>query len=182
MNTKSKTLSLSKFEELFKTHFVELTGFSQSFVHDKDAAQEVVQNVFIKFWEKREDINLEQSLKSYLYTSVRNRSLNYLRDNKKYRSEILDEQTTEYNSGLETDHLVNDELQRKIEDAIELLPEKCRQVFEMSRFEGLKYKEIAEKMNISIKTVENQISKALKILREELKDYTVILILISFFE
>lgn len=182
MNTITSILSLSDFEKLFKTHFTALTGFAQSFVYDEDAAKEVVQNVFIALWEKREQLESHTALKSYLYTSVRNRSLNYLRDHHKNRSVLLDEAITENHSGVETDHLVNDELQIKIENAIQLLPDQCRKVFEMSRFEQLKYKEIAQKLDISVKTVEIHMSKALRILREELKDFAVLLIVIGFFE
>jgi RNA polymerase sigma-70 factor (ECF subfamily) len=182
LEIKTDILKLSDFENLFKTYFSALTGFSQTFVYDEDAAKEIVQNVYISLWDKREDLDLKQSLKSYLYTSVRNRSLNYLRDHKKFRSQLLDDDLSQIEATEESDPLVNEELQEKINQAINLLPAKCKQVFELSRNEGLKYKQIAEQLDISVKTVENQISKALKILREELKDYAIILIIIGFFE
>lgn len=182
MDIKAKILNLADFETLFKTHFAPLTGFSQTFVKDEDTAKEIVQNVFINLWDKKERLDVNQPIKSYLYTSVRNRSLNYLRDHKKFRSQVLDDDLSHLESEQQSDPLVSEELQEKIDRAIGLLPEKCKEVFELSRFEGLKYKQIAEQLGISVKTVENQISKALKILREELKDYTIILIIIGFFE
>ena len=166
------------FEQLFRSFFPGLVLFAQKYVPDQDTAKEVVHNVFLNLWEKREQMDTSSSLKSYLFTSVHNRCLNHIRDQKKFNSEEFrfeQLESSEFADG--TDHLEEQELEQRIYDALQSLPEKCREVFTMSRFDGLKYKEIAEKLGISVKTVETQMSKALKILREKLIDYLTILIL-----
>jgi len=132
----------------------------------------------MNLWNTRDSITSEKSVKSYLYTSVKNRGLNWVRDHKKFRSYVLDIEIEDYDMVYERDSLSESEVLQKINKAMEKLPERCRQVFELSRFEELKYKEIAEKLGISVKTVEVQVSKALKILRIELKDLLAILIIL----
>jgi RNA polymerase sigma-70 factor (ECF subfamily) len=166
-------LNSSSFEELFRSYFTPLMLFAKKILVDEDDAREVVHKVFIALWEKREEIDLAKSLKSYLFTSVHNRSLNVLRDRKKFSDEELPEVAGDWDVSTQIESM---ELEEKIREAIQSLPEKCRQVFELNRFEGLKYSEIAEKLNISIKTVENQMSKALKILREKLAHYLTLLL------
>jgi RNA polymerase sigma-70 factor (ECF subfamily) len=163
---------LIKFELLFRELFKPLCGFSLKYVGDVDQARGLVHEVFVAVWEKLDKLPLDINYRSYLYTAVRNRSLNYLRDKKKHVTlqNIPESRLTEVNSGLETS-----ELEREIEMAIQLLPEKCRMVFELSRKEDLKYAEIAQKMGISIKTVEAQMSKALSSLREHLKEFLSLL-------
>jgi RNA polymerase sigma-70 factor (ECF subfamily) len=148
------------------------------YLNDLDTAKEVVQEVFINLWDKKDSITSEKSVKAYLYTSVRNRCLNYIRDHKKFRSYVLDVEIEDKELVFDDDSMTQAEALVKIQQAIDKLPEKCKQVFELSRFEELKYKEIAEKLGISIKTVELQVSKALKILREELKELIISLLLI----
>lgn len=139
---------------------------------DIDVARGIVQEVFVNLWEKRDTIKKDRSPKSYLGTAVRNRCLNYLRDNKKFDAGILEiEGLGNNHSYEEQDHLVTEELRAKIEDAMNSLPEKCRKVFLMSRTENKKYQEIAEELNISVKTVEVQMSKALKKMRDKLAEY-----------
>lgn len=140
---------------------------------DEDDAREVVQKVFISLWEKRGEIDLSTSLKSYLFTSVHNRSLNVIRDRKKFSSEEVPELAGEWDVSAQIESM---ELEEKINEALESLPEKCRQIFELNRFDGLKYSEIATQLGLSIKTVENQISKALRILREKLMKYMTLLL------
>ena len=173
-----KSLNKSLFEELFKDNFSQLCGFAQSYIYDLDSSKEIVQDVFINLWQKKENIDLSKSIKSYLYTSVKNRCLNYIRDNKKFRSKVLDVDIADYDYSFDSDFLVENELQTKITDTLNSLPKKCKQVFELSRYENLKNKEIAERLDISVKTVEAQMTKALKIFRENLKEYLTILILI----
>jgi len=168
------------FEQLFKKYFVQLTNFAKSYVKDEDIAKELVQDAFINLWQKKEDIDKDKSIKSYLYTTVKNRSLNYIRDNKKYKNEYLDIELEKSNDFSVSDIISSEELQTQITASISNLPNKCRMIFEMSRFEDLKYKEIAEKLNLSIKTIENQIGKALKILRKDLKEYLPFLFLFLF--
>ncbi len=140
-------------------------------------AKEIVQVSFINLWEKRQSIDISKSVKSYLTTSIRNKCLNYLRDTKKFDTDIILSdvlfQEVNFEQG---DKLIEKELNNKITKAIDELPEKCKEIFQLNRFENLKYKEIANKLDISVKTVETQMSKALKHLREKLKDYLVLLI------
>jgi len=168
----ANALTRDTFEALFKSHFAYLCNFAEQYVQDQDAAQEICQQVFIRLWEKRADMDPQQSIPSYLFTAVKNRCLNYLRDHKKYRSRMLDIDCGDIDFSREDeDLLAAEELQRRILEALESLPEKCRQVFEMSRYQHMKYQEIAEELDISQKTVEAHMSKALKTLRAALSDY-----------
>ncbi len=169
----------TRFEQYFREHFQALVGFAMGYVPDSDTASEIAQEVFINFWNKRDTISPDQNIKSYLYISVKNRCLNFIRDNKKFRSYFLDVELEMEMAVSVPDKLEQSEVASQIENAMGKLPEKCRQVFELSRFEELKYREIAEKLNISVKTVEAQMSKALKILSSELKGLLIILILIG---
>ena len=153
------------FENLFREYFSPLISFARKILVDEDDAREVVQKVFINLWEKREEIDLSTSLKSYLFTSVHNRSLNVIRDRKKFSSEEVPDMAGDWDVSAQIESM---ELEEKINEALQALPEKCRQIFELNRFDGLKYSEMAAQLEISIKTVENQMSKALKILREKL--------------
>ncbi|MGE0588755.1 MAG: RNA polymerase sigma-70 factor, partial [Cyclobacteriaceae bacterium] len=158
----------AQFEKLFRELFAPLCGFSKKYVHDLDEAKNLVHEAFIALWEKFESLPADTNYRSYLYTSVRNKSLNYLRDRKIHLSvEAVADQTVDNGS----DKLVSNELEREITMAINSLPEKCRIIFEMSRFEELKYAEIADKLGLSVKTVEAQMSKALSILRKHLADF-----------
>jgi RNA polymerase sigma-70 factor, ECF subfamily len=164
--------NLHAFEQLFKSLFKPLCAFAIRYVGDTDEAKNVVHEVFIGLWEKYETLPPDTNYKSYLYTSARNRCLNYIRDKKKHLTldQLAEHPATELETALEAT-----ELENKIDRAVESLPEKCRMVFEMNRMEGLKYAQIAEKMQISIKTVEAQMSKALGILREQLKGFLIII-------
>ena len=180
MNQQSIHSQLDKpaFELLFENYFEVLCRFAFGYIKDRDASQEIVQDVFINLWNKRETIDPDRQVKSYLYTSVKNRCLNYIRDNKKFRSFYLDVEVEMEIPDTNPDLFSENETKIKIENALDKLPEKCRQVFELSRFEEMKYKDIADNLGISVKTVEVQISKALRILREELKEFLMILILL----
>jgi RNA polymerase sigma-70 factor, ECF subfamily len=161
------------FELLFRKYYVRLCGFSNKFLSDPEEAREVAQEAFIKIWEGREDIDPENSLKSYLFKIAQNLSLNILRKKKietRYL-EIFKQVYIEHSDFSVYDSLLVQELEDKIAAAVNTIPPKCKRVFELSRIEGLKYNQIAEILNISVKTVEAQISKALSILRIELKDY-----------
>lgn len=176
---KDHSLDKRQFEQLFKSHFAYLCNFANQYVHDKDAAQDICQKVFIRLWEKRADMDISQSIKSYLFTSVKNRCLNYIRDNKKYRSRLLDLDCGDVDIAMEDDdHFAEAELQAKIDRVLDSLPPKCRQVFEMSRFEQLKYREIAQELDISQKTVEAHMSKAMKVFREEFAHYVLVFLIV----
>lgn len=170
------TFDEKQFEQLFKTQFSYLCNFAKQYVQDINIAQDICQKVFISLWEKRDSLNPQQSIKSYLFTAVKNRCLNHIRDHKKYRSKILDLDCGDINIVEEEDHFGEAELKQKIQSALESLPEKCRRVFEMSRYQDMKYKEIAEELGIAQKTVEAHMSKAMKILRAYLKDYLALIL------
>ncbi len=147
------------------------------YLGDMDDSKNLVHEVYIALWEKYAEMEAESNFKSYLYTAVRNRCLNAIRDRKKVvELDVVDKEKQVQ----ETDALEVNELAAEIDFAINSLPEKCRMVFEMSRKEELKYAEIAEKMNISVKTVEAQMSKALKMMREHLVDFLSVLIFLLF--
>jgi RNA polymerase sigma-70 factor (ECF subfamily) len=164
-----------RFEILFKDLFRPLCGFAMKYIGDLDESKNIVHEAFIAVWKKFETLPEDTNYKSYLYTAVRNRSLNYLRDCKHHVTldGIPEEALASGDSNMEVK-----ELEREIELAINTLPEKCRMIFEMSRFEGLKYAEIAEKMNISVKTVEAQMSKALSVMKKQLANFLSVLFII----
>lgn len=162
---------------LFRSHFTGLCYFAQKYVKDFETAKEIVQDAYISMWEKRETIDMERAVKSYLTMVIHNKCTNYLRDNRKFDKYILDIETLsdvpEYES---SDSLVADELKISIDSAISELPEKCREIFVMSRYENLKYQEIADKLQISVKTVESQMSKALQHMRIRLAEYITVFV------
>lgn len=169
----------SAFESLFKSHYSNLCGYAVKYVWELDQAEEIVQDLFFNLWNKRSDLYISSSIESYLFRAVRNACLNYLK-HKKVRENYASNVKGSYNpgQGLDDNPVETLELQKKIEDSIEVMPPERKKIFMMSRYDGLKYKEIAEKLGISVKTVEAQMGKALKFLREELKEFMVILILI----
>lgn len=169
------------FEVIFKSYYVMLCNFAYSFLEDKDESEEVVQSTFLTIWEKHDSIDIQISLKSYLYRAVHNSCLNRLKHVKvkSTHHEYAKGQEQAFNEDA-SENLINKELEQQIEVAINALPPKCGMVFKLSRFENLSYAEIAEQMDISVKTVENQMIKALKILRVELKDYLPALIWLLF--
>lgn len=137
----------------------------------------MVQNTFVEFWDKQGHVEIKVSEKSYLYTMVRNACLNVIKHKKVKQKhiEVTTASAVSFN-GTSSDALITEELELKIQAALMELPEQCRMVFKLSRFEELKYAEIAQHLNISIKTVENHMGKALRIMREKLKDYLPALI------
>jgi RNA polymerase sigma-70 factor (family 1) len=166
------------FEQLFRSYYQALCRSADLILNDPDEAEETVQNIFITLWQKRGQMEITTSIKSYLYRAVRNAALNRVKHHK-VRMEYSREQEILAQSTMPSTHLsFHNELQEQIQQAIESLPGQCRLIFKLSRFEELKYSEIAEQLGISIKTVENQMGKALKILREKLKDYMVLIIFI----
>ncbi|HWA34904.1 MAG TPA: RNA polymerase sigma-70 factor [Cyclobacteriaceae bacterium] len=162
----------SAFEMLFRTYYKPLCNYAYSFLNDKDEAEEVVQSAFIGVWDKRTSIEIQTSMKSYLYRMVRNSCLNVIKHSRvkmqHARHEMAGGEPVYENA---SQAVISNELEQKIREAMKELPEQCRLVFQLSRFEELKYSEIAGQLNISVKTVENHMGKALKIMREQLKDY-----------
>lgn len=171
-----------EFEKLFRSEFQGLCFYAYKYVKDYEPAREIVQEAFTSLWEKGTDIDYSRNVKSYLTTTIHNRCLNYLRDNRKFNGNILEiEKLLEsqvIDQHYEVDSFDTDELRKQINEAIQELPAKCREVFVLNRYEELKYKEIAEKLDISVKTVEAQMSKALQHLRLRLAVYIKTLIII----
>ncbi|MGA3014418.1 MAG: RNA polymerase sigma-70 factor [Bacteroidales bacterium] len=169
---KLRSLDKATFESLFRIEFKGLAYFALQYTKDLDTAREITQEAFISLWEKRETIDLSKPVKTYLTTSVRNKCLNWLRDNKKFNRDILDiEGLLSDRIYIPTDRLVESEIRVKIISAIEELPEKCREIFVLNRNENLKYQEIANRLQISVKTVETQMSKALQHMRNRLEEF-----------
>ncbi|TAE30639.1 MAG: RNA polymerase sigma-70 factor [Cytophagales bacterium] len=160
------------FEGVFREHYDALCGYAYTLLRDHDEAEEEVQALFTTFWERRETILISTSLKSYLFRSVHNRCLNRIKhlsirnDHRQHVQYVGEDATLS-----PADTLAGQELSERIELAMKSLPEQCRRVFYLSRFEELRYGEIADRLGISAKTVENQIGKALRILRVELAEF-----------
>ncbi|MCL3782594.1 RNA polymerase sigma-70 factor [Prolixibacteraceae bacterium JC049] len=172
------------FKQLFDTYYLQLTIYANKYVSDLDQSRELVQDLFVRLYEKRNKLDIHTSLKAHLYQSVRNSCINLIKqkqmqsghhDNIKYLNSGNDMDTT--------DKVLESELEHHIFQALDFLPEQCRKIFEMNRFSGLKNQEIADKLDISKRTVETQISKALKILRSKLSNYlnVILLFLFTFF-
>jgi RNA polymerase sigma-70 factor, ECF subfamily len=164
--------NLQAFEMLFRQYYQMLCSYSLRFVGDPDTAEEIVQDLFYTLWEKRADLQINTSVKSYLFTAVHNKCLKFLQHQsveQKYRNYYLKHES-EIDSEPGNSALVG-EMQQIIERTLDSLPERCGRIFRLNRFEGLKYYEIAEKLSISIKTVEANMGKALKLLRKNLKDF-----------
>ncbi len=174
-----KILDEKRLEQLFRTHFSELSLYALRYVGDVDTAREIVHNVFIAIWEKRDKVDLSRPMKGFLYTAVRNRCLNHLRDDP--RHDALGEAYGAYEEDGEDLSLRRETLQNRLYEAIGELPGRSRQVFEMNRFEGLTYREIAKRLGLSQKTVETLMSRALRTLRKRLKDLLVLLPWLAWF-
>ncbi|MNL20944.1 RNA polymerase sigma factor SigV [compost metagenome] len=166
------------FEQVFKTHFKALHAYALAILRDEDTAEEIVQGMFLKFWEKRELLNIQTSIKAYLYKCVYHDSLNFLK-HEKIKTKYQDFATYTMNSLNEpaSSKVETTELEQQIRLALNELPEQCRTIFQMSRFEELKYREIADQLGLSVKTIENQMGKALKIMRLKLADFLSLILL-----
>lgn len=159
------------FEHIFNEYYGLLKSYAMRFMEEQADADEVVQEVYVKFWEKCERLAPDSSIKSYLYRSVHNTCLNYIKHEKvkdSYKQYVIGFMEEAYDAHAEEKN--TDGIQLRIYEAIDNLPPRCSEIFKLSRLEGLKYQEIADHLNISIKTVEVQMGKALKVLRDKLSD------------
>jgi RNA polymerase sigma-70 factor, ECF subfamily len=160
------------FEQVFKTHFKKLHAYACTIIKEDTAAEEVVQQVFFKLWERSKGLSISGSIAAYLYRAVYNESLNYLKHQKvqsQYQQHVTHTMKNEsYSPGKK---FSMKELDEQLSKAMNELPEQCRTVFQLSRFEELRYREIADHLGISVKTVENHMGKALKILRTKLVEF-----------
>ena len=158
------------FEFVFNSYYPSLSRFSYSFIKDQDKAESLVQEVFIKLWEKRKNMIDIENLLSYLMTMVRNQSIDYLRKEKANSKLYLNVKPDESVNTTE-EQISKNEFEEKLLQSLHKLPERCRMAFEMSRFESFTNKEIAQKMEISVKGVEALIGRSLKFLRSELAEF-----------
>jgi RNA polymerase sigma-70 factor, ECF subfamily len=162
---------LKQFETLFRSSYTSLVKYARTLLKDHDTAEEIVQDLFFSIWQNKEKIKIESSLNGYLFRSVHNRCLHYIEHLKvveRHEKEMAEQSTF---TDSPADVLQYKELQARIARTIEKLPERCGQIFCMSRFEGLKYSEIAEKLSVSVKTVEANMGRALKEFRKALAEY-----------
>ncbi|MEQ8909909.1 MAG: RNA polymerase sigma-70 factor [Vicingaceae bacterium] len=166
------------FEQLFRTYYTALCRFACGYLKDMAQAEDTVQTVFVKLWEKRDSLAVESSLKAYLFQAVKNSCFNALK-HEKVKAEHQSFQFHNAESKSEERTLETNEINELIHKKLDELPEKRKVIFLMSREEGLKYAEIAEKLNISVKTVETQMSLALKFLREQLKHVWLFLLFLA---
>jgi RNA polymerase sigma-70 factor (ECF subfamily) len=179
LTTTLKAGDLTAFEMLFRTYYQPLCNYAFTFVQDRDEAEEIVQSTFLSIWEKRENLSIHTGVKPYLYAMVRNACLNVLKHEKiKQQHATMEMAVAERSVESVARTVMATELETKIHQAMDHLPEQCRLIFKLSRFEELKYAEIAQHLDISVKTVENQMGKALRIMREQLKDYLPLLIIL----
>jgi len=181
---KNSTLSLlpqsdeAAFEEIFKSHFKRLHSYAFTILKDKAEAEEIVQQVFFKLWERTQTQSFTGSLNAYLYRAVHNESLNFLKHRQVRANHQLQVAYSMKQQTSDSDKkVVAAELEKHIHTALNELPEQCRTIFQMSRFDELKYIEIADKLGLSVKTVENQMGKALKLMRIKLYHFLKLLIL-----
>jgi len=172
----------SAFEQVFKTYFKNLHAYAFTIVRDETEAEEIVQQVFFKMWERADNLSFSGSIASYLYRAVYNESLNHIKHLKVKTKHRLHVAYSMKNPSETAPEKASDkELRIKLREALSELPEQCSIIFQLSRFEELKYREIADKLDISVKTVENQMGKALKLLRIKLAEFLLLAItLINF--
>ncbi len=169
---KIKSGNIKVFENVFREYYPILCSFANKIIRDKDKSEEVVQDIFYNIWKKKKIIDINTSLKSYLFKSVQNKCYQIEKHKvieNKYKTFVKNDTSNIYITPF--DELKLQEVNNLIEATLNSLPENCNRIFKMSRFEGLKYKEIAEKLSISVKTVEANMSKALKKFRTNFKKY-----------
>ncbi len=160
-----------EFEKLFRSSYVSLVRYAQTILKDHDTSEEIVQELFFRLWQDRENLKIESSLKGYLFRSVHNRSLHHIEHQKvveRHAGEVA--AAAEIVSEPVTEAIYYNELQIRVARVLDRLPERCSEIFRMNRFEGLKYTEIAEKLSVSLKTVEANMGKALKEFRKVLAE------------
>lgn len=160
-----------QFESLFRSSYVSMVRYAKSIIKDQDTAEEIVQDLFFRLWQDKEKIKIESSLNGYLFRAVHNRCLHWIEHNKvveRHAREVIAQETEAADNPADT--IYYKELQSKIIQIIEKLPDRCGRIFCMNRFEGLKYSEIAEKLSVSVKTVEADMGRALREFRKALKE------------
>lgn len=168
---------ITAFEMLFRTYYQPLCQYACSFLQDREEAEEIVQSTFLSLWEKKDTLSIHTAVRPYLYAMVRNASLNVIKHERirqRYQGEEMALADRSHDSVAQM--VSSNELEQRIKVAMDELPEQCRLVFKLSRFEELRYAEIAGQLNISVKTVENHMGRALRLMREKLKDYLPLIV------
>lgn len=173
-----RTGNKDSFSLFFKLYYRDLVLFAGSYIPNKEKCEDIVQNVFLKLWNEREHILIEVSLKSFLLKSVKNLCLDEIRhihvvnkhEDHTYNNSYIDDEDTD-------NYILYSDLHSHLNDALKKLPDLYRQAFEMNRFDGLKYKEIAQKLSVSERTIEVRIGKAIGLLRQYLKEFLISIIL-----
>jgi RNA polymerase sigma-70 factor (family 1) len=169
---KLKSGDPDSFSDIFSAYYKDLVFFAFSFTHELPGAEDIVQDTFVKLWEDHEELNVSVSLKAILLKTIQNKCIDWHRHKKiiiSHSNYIIDNSPLyEYNTD---NYVLRSELEGRIDKVIDDLPDKFKEAFKMSRFEGLKYHEIATKLNVSVRTVEVRISKALDLLRKSLFDF-----------
>ncbi|MCD7900811.1 MAG: RNA polymerase sigma-70 factor [Bacteroides sp.] len=171
---KIKEGDIKTFEHVFRLYYSSLSFYAFSITGNSEISEEIVQELFYQLWKERENLNILRSLKSYLYGAVRNQALQHcehLNVRERHKRFILSKKN---NTPTDTpqEHLEYKELEEVINRTLQLLPNRRRRIFGMHRFEGLKYKEIAEQLSLSVKTIEAEMTKAYQTLRKEIEKYT----------
>ena len=156
------------FDSVFRAHYAQLVRMAQSVVREAALAEEIAQEVMLELWRRRESLQVEQTFRAYLIRSTRNRALNHIRHQRIVAREAASAAADPRTSPSAEEEVLGVELERAVRDAINGLPENCREVFQLSREQGLKYVEIAATLEISVKTVEKRMGQALAELRERL--------------
>lgn len=178
----------SSFERVYRFYYPRLNYFAKQYLLDSEVSKNIVQDVFVELWDKRNNLRNDTNLNAWLFTVTKNKSLkiiSQLKSQQNYDNYIKARQLDvnfKSLSDFDTSDFVFEELQAQIQVALDKLPPACRKVFEMSRFEDKKNKEIAEELNLSVKTVEAQISKALRSLKSDLKDYLPLFYILFLFQ
>lgn len=165
---------IKAFESIFRQYYLPLYSYSLSIVHKQEVAEEIVQDLFFYWWKERKDIQIAYAIKSYLYKAVRNNSLQYLEHcnvREKYRQYTLASSNTEQYNISPQEELEQKELQSILDNAMKKQPERRLTIFKMHRYEGKKYKEIADTLALSVKTIEAEMTKMYKTLQKELDKY-----------
>ncbi|SFS64954.1 RNA polymerase sigma-70 factor, ECF subfamily [Zhouia amylolytica] len=170
-------ITAGSYKEIFYSFYPRLLSFCEKYVKDTYAAEEIVEECMLYLWERKSDMNKIDDLKSYLYTMVKHKSYAYLKQTQKvvsldaYKDDALSQEDA---------YIIEEEVHAILISALEKLPERCRKVFELSCLEGLKYKDIAEDMDISVNTVKSQRARAIELLKIQLKDHPILLGYLAF--
>jgi len=165
---------------LYNSFWKTLYVSSYNLLKDKEVCEEIIQDVFIDLWNKRKELEIKVSLKSYLYACVRYKAFAQFRSNKVMRVELFEELDKRLQYANPETKMMHKELKQHVKFVVESLPEKCKRVYKLSRNEQLSHKEIAEKLDISIKTVENHITNALRVLRLSLGQVLFIMLFFDY--